>query len=168
MRAREWGTKAGIQGLKLPRKWKYVNLPNLNTLRCVCVSHWSCPTLCDPMDCSPPGSFVHGILQTRTLEWVAVSFSNVNFNCGSVVAKSYLTLMTPQTVACQDLLSMGFSRQEYWSGLPFPSSLKCLESSNEQSAQMDRIQKSLNSPSAGPDFLACTWAHVNWMVQLWA
>ena len=35
----------------------------------------SCPTLCNPMDCSPPGSFVHGILQTRTLEWVAISFS---------------------------------------------------------------------------------------------
>ena len=35
-----------------------------------------CPTLCDPMDCSPPGSSVHGILQARTLEWVALSFSN--------------------------------------------------------------------------------------------
>ena len=36
----------------------------------------SCPTLCDPMDCSPPGSSVPGILQARTLEWVAISFSN--------------------------------------------------------------------------------------------
>ena len=35
----------------------------------------SCPTLCDPMDCSPPGSFVCGILQARILEWVAISFS---------------------------------------------------------------------------------------------
>ena len=35
----------------------------------------SCPTLCDPMDCSPPGSFVHGILQARILEWIAISFS---------------------------------------------------------------------------------------------
>ena len=35
----------------------------------------SCPTLCDPMDCSPPGSSIHGILQARTLEWVAISFS---------------------------------------------------------------------------------------------
>ena len=35
----------------------------------------SCPTLCDPMDCSPPGSSVHGILQARILEWVAISFS---------------------------------------------------------------------------------------------
>ena len=36
----------------------------------------SCPTLCDPIDGSPPGSPVHGILQARTLEWVAISFSN--------------------------------------------------------------------------------------------
>ena len=35
----------------------------------------SCPTLCHPMDCSPPGSSVHGILQARILEWVAISFS---------------------------------------------------------------------------------------------
>ena len=36
----------------------------------------SCPTLCDPKDSSPPGSPVHGIFQARTLEWVAISFSN--------------------------------------------------------------------------------------------
>ena len=35
----------------------------------------SCPTLCDPVDCSPPGSSIHGILQARILEWVAISFS---------------------------------------------------------------------------------------------
>ena len=35
----------------------------------------SCPTLCDPMDCSPPNSSVHGVFQARTLEWVAISFS---------------------------------------------------------------------------------------------
>ena len=35
----------------------------------------SCPTLCDPMNCGPPGSSVHGILQARILEWVAISFS---------------------------------------------------------------------------------------------
>ena len=44
-------------------------------LVCVLVAQ-SCPTLSDPMDCSlPPGSSVHGILQARTLEWVAISFS---------------------------------------------------------------------------------------------
>ena len=54
------------------------------------------------------------------LEWVAISFSNVNFSSSSLVAKSCLTLATPQTVAWQVPLSMGFSRQEYWSGLPYP------------------------------------------------
>ena len=39
----------------------------------------SCPTLCDPVDCSPPGSSVHGILQARILEWVAISFSRGSF-----------------------------------------------------------------------------------------
>ena len=38
------------------------------------VAQW-CPTLCDPMDCSPPGSSIHGILQARVLEWVAICFS---------------------------------------------------------------------------------------------
>ena len=49
---------------------------------CVCVYAKSlrlCPILCDPMDYSPPGSSVHGILQTRILEWVAISFSRGSF-----------------------------------------------------------------------------------------
>ena len=41
---------------------------------CMCFSQF-CPTLCDPMDCSPPGSSVHGILQARMLKWVATPFS---------------------------------------------------------------------------------------------
>ena len=46
---------------------------------CVCVLvAQSCPTLCDPLDCSPPGSSVHGILQARILEWVAIPFSKGN------------------------------------------------------------------------------------------
>ena len=40
----------------------------------VCVCVW-CPTLCDPMDCIPPGSSIHGILQARVLEWAAIPFS---------------------------------------------------------------------------------------------
>ena len=42
---------------------------------CVCMHAQSCPTLCDPVDGSPPGSSVHGISQTRILEWVAIYFS---------------------------------------------------------------------------------------------
>ena len=44
----------------------------------------SCPTLCDPMDCSPPGSSVHGILQARILEWVAMPFSNIILICSNI------------------------------------------------------------------------------------
>ena len=46
---------------------------------CVCLVTQSCPTLCDPMDCSPPGSSVHGILQARILEWVPIPFSRSLF-----------------------------------------------------------------------------------------
>ena len=82
----------------------------------------SCPTLCDPIDGSPPGSAVPGILQARTLEWVAISFSNAwkwkvkvkSLSCARLLA-------TPWTAAYQAPPSMGFSRQEYWSGVPLPS-----------------------------------------------
>ena len=82
----------------------------------------SCPTLCDPIDGSPPGSPVPGILQARTLEWAAISFSNaqkwkVKVNSFSPVR----FVATPSTAAYQAPPSMGFSRQEYWSGLPLPS-----------------------------------------------
>ena len=138
----------------------------------------SCLSLCDPIDSSSPGSAVHGILQARTLEWVAISFSNAwkwkvkvkslspvwlsdpmdcRLPCSSVhgsfqtrvlewivIAFSLLPLqlsklnipvsllcaqllfcvqpfMALWTVAHQGPLSLGFFRQEYWSGLPFPS-----------------------------------------------
>ena len=49
---------------------------------CMCLVAQSCPTLCDPIDCSPPGSSVHGILQARILEWVAMPSSKVSSNPG--------------------------------------------------------------------------------------
>ena len=79
----------------------------------------SCPTLCDPTDDSPPGSSVPGILQARTLEWVAISFSNACMH--AKLLQSCPTLWDLWTAAHQAPLSTGFSRQEYWSGLPFPS-----------------------------------------------
>ena len=82
----------------------------------------SCPTLCDPRDGSPPGSSVPGILQARTLEWVAISFSNAWK--WKVKAKSFSRVWlfgTPWTAVHQALPSMGFSRLEYWSGVPLPS-----------------------------------------------
>ena len=65
-------------------------------------------TPCDPIDCSPPGSCVHGIFQARVLEWGAIVFSA-------------LALWILWTVGYQAPLSMGFFRQEYWSGLPLYS-----------------------------------------------
>ena len=82
----------------------------------------SCPTLCDPIDGSPPGSTGPGILQARTLEWVAISFSNAWKWKGKVKSLSCVRLLaTPWTAAYQAPPSMGFSRQEYWSGVPLPS-----------------------------------------------
>ena len=82
----------------------------------------SCPTLHDPIDGSPPGSPVPGILQARTLEWVAISFSNAWKWKVKVKSLSCVWLsLTPWTAAYQAPLSMGFSRQEYWRGLPLPS-----------------------------------------------
>ena len=78
-----------------------------------------CPTLCDPIDSSPPGSPVPGILQARTLEWVAISFSSAWKWKVKVISLSRVRLLvTPWTAAYQAPPSMGFSRQEYWSGLP--------------------------------------------------
>ena len=106
----------------------------------------SCLTLCNSMDCSQSGSSVHRILQERILEWVAISFSRRSswtrsfmspalaigffttsaiweahwYFDGGLVTKSWPTLTIPRTVDRQASLSMGFFRQEYWSGLPFP------------------------------------------------
>ena len=81
-----------------------------------------CPTLCDPIDGSPPGSPVPGILQARTLEWVAISFSNAwNWKVKVKTLSGVRLLATPWTAAYQAPLSMGFSRQEYQSALPWPS-----------------------------------------------
>ena len=85
-------------------------------------SHQSCPTLCDPIDSSPPGSPVPGILQARTLEWVAISFSIAWKWKVKVKSFSHVWLVaTPCTAAYQAPPPMGFSRQEYWSGVPLPS-----------------------------------------------
>ena len=82
----------------------------------------SCPTLCNPIDSSPPGSPVPGILQARPLKCVAISFSNAWKWKMKVKPLSRIQLLvTPWTTAYQAPLSMGLSRQEYWSGVPLPS-----------------------------------------------
>ena len=76
----------------------------------------SCPTLCDPIDGSPPGSPVSGILQARTLEWVAISFSSAWKWKVKGKSLSRVRLFTIEwTAAYQAPPSMGFSRQEYGS-----------------------------------------------------
>ena len=89
---------------------------------CYAKSLQSCPILYDPTDGSPPGSPVPGILQARTLEWAAISFSNAWKWKVKVKSLSRVRLLAPPwTVPYHAPLSMGFSRQEYWSGLPLPS-----------------------------------------------
>ena len=124
------------------KTWKYM-LKNNNVVRCTWLATrsrkkigalpqlWfhlhsaakslqSCPTLCDPIDGSPPGSPVPGILQARTLEWVAISFSNARKWKVKVKSLSCAWLFeTPWTAAYQAPPSMGFSSQEYWSGVPW-------------------------------------------------
>ena len=82
----------------------------------------SCPTLCDPRDGSPPGSPVPEILQARTPEWVAISFSNAwKWKVKAKSLSRVRLLATPWTAAHQAPPSMGFSRQECWSGVPLLS-----------------------------------------------
>ena len=87
------------------------------------LSHFSRVRLCvTHIDGSPPGSAIPGILQAGTLEWVAISFSNAwKWKMkGKSLSRVWL-FATPWTEAYQAPPSMGFSRQEYWSGLPLPS-----------------------------------------------
>ena len=82
----------------------------------------SCPTLSECTDCSPLGSPIPGITKARTLEWVAISFSNAWKWKVKMKSLSRVRLFaTPWTAAYQTPLSMGFCRQEYWSGVPLPS-----------------------------------------------
>ena len=86
-----------------------------NLLPLVLLTRFSYIRLCDPIDGSPPGSPIPGILQARTLEWAAISFSNAWQWKAKVKSLSRVWLFeTPWTAAHQAPPSMGFSRQEYW------------------------------------------------------
>ena len=115
-----------LQGLMMKLKLQYFG--HLMWRAAVAKSLQSCPTLCDPIDGSPPGSPVPGILQARTLEWVAISFSNAWKWKVKVKSLSRVWLLaTPWTAAYQAPLSVEFARQEYWSGLPLPSPISELK-----------------------------------------
>ena len=86
------------------------------------LSHFSRVWLCDPTDGSSPGTAIPEILQARTLEWIAISFSNAWKWKVKVKSLSCVQLSaTPWTSAHQAPPSMGFSRQEYWSRVPLAS-----------------------------------------------
>ena len=109
---------AAVHGVAKSRTW----LCDRTTATAAAKSLQSCPALCDPIDGSPPGSPVPGSLQARTLEWVAISFSNAwKWKVKVKLLSRVWLLATPWTAAYQALLSMGFSRQECWSGVPLPS-----------------------------------------------
>ena len=101
--------------------WKQAN-GTVEIISAAAKSLQSCPTLCDPTDGSTPGSAVPGILQARTLEWVAISFSNAwKWKVKGKSLSRVQPSATPWTAAHQAPPPMGFSRQEYWSEVPLPS-----------------------------------------------
>ena len=132
----EWVAMPSSRGSSQPRDWIHVSY-----VSCITggfITHWAtwcsaaakslqlCLTLCDPIDGSPPDSPVPGILQARTLEWVAISFSNVwNWKVKVKLLSHVRLLATPWTAAHQAPLSMGFARQEHWSGVPLSSPNWC-------------------------------------------
>ena len=101
----------------------------MTNLLLLLLSRFSHVWLCDPIDGSPPGSPIPGILQARTLKWFAISFSSAWKWKVKVKLLSCVQLFTtPWTAAYQALPSMGFSRQEYWSGVPLSSPMTNLDS----------------------------------------
>ena len=140
-------------------------------------------TLCDPIDSGPPGSPIPGILQARTLEWVAISFSNAwKWKVKVKLLSHVQPLVTPWTAAYQAPLSMGVFRQEYWSGLPLPSPScfirlpkrdQCVREIRKYSAFLSIVNESVVSPApityikvaAVKKFPAGSWEWVGHMPQ---
>ena len=124
------------QDFNFKSTWKNMSLNPPSRLKppaAAAKSLQSCPTLCDPRDGSPQGAPIPWILQARTLEWVAISFSNAWKWKVKVKSLSRVRLLaTPCTAAYQAPLPMGFSRQEYWSGLPLPCPSTLLADINKQ------------------------------------
>ena len=112
-----------INAAKFP-KYISIEITPIHPIPYAAESLQSYLTLCNPIDGSLPGPPVRGILQARTLEWVAISLSNAWKWKVKVKSLSRVQLLaTPWTAAHQAPLSMGFSRQEHWSGVPLPSPL---------------------------------------------
>ena len=130
-----WGvSQVARRRLHPSLSWFYLYLPHFSFFKyfklfysyaaaAAAKSLQSCPTLCDPIDGSPPGPLVPGILQARTLGWVAISFSNAwKWKVKVKSLRRVWLFATPWTAAHEAPPPMGFSRQEYWSGVPSPFS----------------------------------------------
>ena len=161
------------QPTRLPHPW---DSPGKNTgvgchflLQCMKVKSeievtQSCLTLSDPMDCSPPGFSVHGIFQARGLEWGTIAFSDMLLEptVSRVGHFSHVQLyMTPWTAARQAPLSIGFSRQEYWSGVPCPLARNLPHPGTDPASLMSPALASgfLNTSEAESRGLCCSWPH---------
>ena len=134
----------------------------------------SCPTLCDPIDGSPPGSPVPGVLQARTLEWVAISFSNAwkwKVKRKSLSHVRFFT--TPWTAAYQAPLSMGFARQEYWRRVPSPSPNPALLSFKTEIQRENWWKKLTNEDTSPPKSMLlldggnATWGQRLFLLWCW-
>ena len=126
----------------------------------------ACPTLCDPRDGSPPGFPIPGILQARTLEWVAISFSNTWKWKVKVKSLSRVRLSaTPWTAAHQAPPSMGFSRQKYWSGMPLPSPARH-NSGLQKLPACIRPESGSRTPYSARGALQTWWSILKWGVIL--
>ena len=112
-------------GFSRQEYWSGVPLPSQLAAAAAAKSLQSCLTLCDSIDDSPPDSSLPGILQARTLEWIAISFSNaLKWKLEVKLLSCVQLLATPWTAVHQAPPPMGFSRQEYWSWVPLPSPAK--------------------------------------------
>ena len=138
-----WSSECFILIYQMSIVFELVSFPIINLYSILPIAAkllQSCPTLCDPIDGSPSGSPVPGILQARTLEWVAISFSNAWKWKVKVKSLSHVQLFaTPWIAAHQAPPPMGFSRQEYWSGLPVPSPFCLLTLNYSYSFMMEII-----------------------------
>ena len=128
---------------------------------CCCWVAKSCPTLCNPIDSSPPGSPVPGILQARTLEWVAISSNAWKWKVKVKSLSLVWLLATSWTAAYQAPPSMGFSRQEYWSGVPLPSPEWSMGSSIKDAQKLSRPRDRGKGLDRG-ECLAIPWSMCPW------
>ena len=120
----------------------YLNCPWLWFCYCCCCC-WVASVMANsvrPHRQQPTRLPLPGILQARTLEWVAISFSNAwKWKVKEKSLSRVQLLATPWTAAHQAPLTMGFSRQEYWSGVPLPSPFQRLERKQRYWYQCDLV-----------------------------